>query len=134
MARPKHAFTPSPEQMALWPQLSGNRINGQDDPEASRPRPIYWHEPSRTPHGPLQRWFYARSANDPLLAEARARRQETLDRPSVRWPTRRNRSRPRPASSWSRLRRCAKAGTSSDRRGATGGIFEGYEVRSAGSQ
>lgn len=67
--------------MALWPSVSGNAINGRGEGVPSRPKPVYWHEPDRTPHGPLQRWFYARSAGDPLLAQARAMRQKILDAP-----------------------------------------------------
>jgi epoxyqueuosine reductase QueG len=67
--------------MALWPSLSGNVINGVDEEAQRRPSPIYWHSPDSTPHGPLQRWFYARSAGDPRLAQARAERQRVLDTP-----------------------------------------------------
>jgi ferredoxin len=81
MARTKITFTPKAEQMALWPGVSGNAINGAGEPVAGRPRPIYWHDPDRTAHGSLQRWFYAQSVGNPLLAEARAMRQKILDAP-----------------------------------------------------
>jgi ferredoxin len=81
MSRSKPTFIPQPDQMALWPGLSGNAINGLGEREPRAPRPIYWHEPERTPHGPLQRWFHARSAGHPVLAQARARRQEIIDAP-----------------------------------------------------
>jgi hypothetical protein len=45
--------------MALWPAVSGNAIDSQGDTRPGRPKPICWHDPARTPHGPLQRWFYA---------------------------------------------------------------------------
>jgi epoxyqueuosine reductase QueG len=67
--------------MALWPAVSGNAINGLGDARATQAKPIYWHEPERTPHGPLQRWFYQQSATNPLLQEARALRQRILDTP-----------------------------------------------------
>jgi epoxyqueuosine reductase len=81
MSKAKHTFTPDPAQMALWPTVSGNTINGLGEATAERPRPIYWHDPNSTPHGPLQRWFYARSADNPVLASARAQRQAILDTP-----------------------------------------------------
>lgn len=81
MPRQRITFAPNPEQMALWPSISGNDINGLGEAQPRRPRPIYWHSPDATPHGPLQRWFYARSAADPLLARARAERQAILDEP-----------------------------------------------------
>lgn len=65
--------------MALWPAVSGNAINGLGQPVPSRPRPIYWHKPDLTPHGPLQKWFYSQSPE--TVAEARALRQKVIDEP-----------------------------------------------------
>jgi ferredoxin len=83
MARPtRHRWKPSDEQMRLWPAISGNAINGVGEKTRRRPSPIYWHAPDATPHGPLQRWFYARTAStDPAIAEARAERQAAIDAP-----------------------------------------------------
>ena len=54
--------------MALWPAISGNEINGLGAAERRRPTPIYWHEPSATPHGHLQQWMGARAVgNSDLL-------------------------------------------------------------------
>ncbi len=78
-ARPR--FTPSPEQMALWPAISGNHINGLGETTPRRPTPIYWHDPDSTPHGPLQRWFQQHNAGGPLLAQARAERQRVIEAP-----------------------------------------------------
>lgn len=70
--------------MRLWPVVSGNTVNGVGETASRRPSPIYWHPPDSTPHGPLQRWFYARtSGGDPALAEARAERQRAIDAPLV---------------------------------------------------
>lgn len=70
--------------MALWPAISGNTINGVGEALPRRPAPIYWHAPDATPHGPLQRWFYAQTADvGPALAEARRERQRALDAPLV---------------------------------------------------
>jgi len=75
-------WTPSADQLAHWPRISGNTINGVDEPDVRRASPIYWHAPDATPHGPLQRWFYARTGNaDPEVAEARAERQHAIDEP-----------------------------------------------------
>ncbi|MGA2551570.1 MAG: 4Fe-4S dicluster domain-containing protein [Burkholderiaceae bacterium] len=81
MPQDKPPFEPDPAQMALWPKISGNEINGLGSTLASQPKPIYWHSPESTPHGPLQRWFYAQSAHDPLLAQARAERQQIMEMP-----------------------------------------------------
>jgi epoxyqueuosine reductase len=70
--------------MALWPAISGNTINGVGEVSPRRPTPIYWHPPDSTPHGPLQRWFYARTATQGSeVAEARAERQRAIDEPLV---------------------------------------------------
>lgn len=79
--REKAPYVPNPEQMALWPELSGNTVNGLGEEAPRRPSPIYWHAPDATPHGRLQNYFYARNANAPGAAEARARRQAILDAP-----------------------------------------------------
>jgi Pyruvate/2-oxoacid:ferredoxin oxidoreductase delta subunit len=68
--------------MQLWPQVSGNAINGVDETSSRRPSPIYWHPPDSTPHGKLQLWFYARTSNQgEELAEARRERQRAIDEP-----------------------------------------------------
>jgi ferredoxin len=68
--------------MAHWPAISGNAINGVGEALPRRPSPVYWHAPDATPHGPLQRWFYGRTADvGPALAEARMDRQRAIDAP-----------------------------------------------------
>lgn len=80
MPRSRERFVPRPEQMALWPAISGNAINGLGESAPRRASPIYWHHPDSTPHGPLQRWFYAQNPND-FVAQARAYRQKVIDMP-----------------------------------------------------
>ena len=70
-------WTPSAEQVALWPPQSGNTINGLGEARARRPSPIYWHAPDVTPHGPLQLWFIKRTT--PLVMAARQERQAALE-------------------------------------------------------
>jgi len=68
--------------MALWPGVSGNVINGVGEEGRRRPSPVYWHRPNSIPHGPLQRWFYERTANvGEALAAARRDRQRAIDEP-----------------------------------------------------
>jgi epoxyqueuosine reductase len=81
MSKVKARFVPARSQMALWPKISGNQINGLGSSSYSRPRPIYWHDPTSIPHGPLQRWFYSQSVDNPKLSQARAERQLILDAP-----------------------------------------------------
>jgi Pyruvate/2-oxoacid:ferredoxin oxidoreductase delta subunit len=67
--KPKERWAPSAEQMALWPSISGNTINGVGEEGIRQPSPIYWHAPDATPHGPLQMWFMKRTT--PAVQEAR---------------------------------------------------------------
>lgn len=80
MSRKPHNWTPSDEQMRLWPEVSGNAINGLGEASPRRPSPVYWHPPDATPHGPLQRWFHARPSPE-VVQEARRERQAALDIP-----------------------------------------------------
>jgi len=129
MARTKVAFTPRHEQMALWPGVSGNTINGQGENAPGRPKPIYWHEPERTPHGPLQRWFYAQSVGNPLLAQARAERQKIIETPLG--PLAATRTELSPAAAVALVKRAAND-AGADLVGITAmrpeWVFEGFEV------
>lgn len=78
MSRKPHDWKPDPEQMALWPAVSGNTINGVGEPTPRRPSPIYWHPPETTPHGQLQKWFYGRPVSEEVK-QARVERQVALD-------------------------------------------------------
>lgn len=74
-------FTPDPDQMALWPDVSGNAVNGLGETGPRRPSPVYWHEqPEKIPHGVMQKWFYRRNANEAMDA-MRAERQTIIDAP-----------------------------------------------------
>lgn len=55
--RKKEKFIPSEEQMALWPDVSGNDLNGLGETEIRRPSPIYWQTPDLTPFGSLMQFF-----------------------------------------------------------------------------
>ncbi|MAH87294.1 MAG: (Fe-S)-binding protein [Kiloniella sp.] len=80
----KGKFQPRPEQMALYPAVSGNTINGLGETERRRPSYVYWgNDPEDVAHGAVQRWFYT---VDPGLAgygQERQRRAAILDAPLV---------------------------------------------------
>lgn len=65
----KEKFIPSAEQMALWPDVSGNDVNGLGETEIRRPSPIYWQTPSLTPFGPLMEFFEDHAPRDEELYE-----------------------------------------------------------------
>lgn len=69
-------WTPDPAQMALWPGVSGNEVNGLGEAAPRRPRHVYWAaEPESIPHGRLQRWFYGQNTHPDLVAAREARAQ-----------------------------------------------------------
>lgn len=83
---PHRPFTPNPKQMALWPDVSGNVINGLGEPEPRRPRHVYWAvDPDDIAHGEMQRWFYQVPIHDPQeqarRIALRAQRQDIIDSP-----------------------------------------------------
>lgn len=73
-------FRPDPDQAALWPEISGNRINGLGEPDRRRPSHVYWHDPEKIAHGSLQGWFYSRQIH-PDLVKVRDWRQKIIDAP-----------------------------------------------------
>ena len=62
-------FTPDPELMKLWPDVSGNEINGLGETDRRRPRPVYWHRPDRIAHGSVQDLVVERFNTEPTLIE-----------------------------------------------------------------
>jgi len=75
---PHRPFIPKDEQMALMPGTSGNTINGVDETEHRRAKPIYWHNPNTLAHGKLQQWFYTQNANNRHIIKAREERANIL--------------------------------------------------------
>ena len=63
------------------PPTSGNAINGHGEAQRGPPRPIYWHDPDILAHGELQRWFYTRDPDNPLIREAREQRAQIIAEP-----------------------------------------------------
>ena len=83
MARPnpRRPFTPDPGQPALRPQVSGNEINGLNEPDRRRPSIVYWApQPDDIAHGAMQKWFFTVDPGLPVFAEMRAKRQEVSQR------------------------------------------------------
>ncbi len=129
-SRRQPVWQPSDEQMALWPAVSGNAINGLGEPEVRRPTPVYWHPPGSIPHGPLQLWFYGRTPNEAAsLADARRARQDAIDAPLA--PIAATAAVRSPAD-WSAAVKRAAADCGADDVGVTllrpDYVFEGHEV------
>ena len=75
-------YKPNPDQMALFPKISGNTINGLGEREVRNPDYVYWgNDPNDIHHGDLQKWFYT---VDPGLKEydtIRKERTKILQKP-----------------------------------------------------
>ena len=69
-------FTPSAEQAALIPDVSGNDVNGLGEEAFRRPKHVYWHEPDTLPHGEMQKWFYTQNMDNEPIQQARAEREK----------------------------------------------------------
>ena len=120
-------WTPSAEQMALWPAISGNTINGVGETDVRKPSPIYWHAPESTAHGKLQLWFYGRMT--PIVLRAREERMRAMELPVA--PLAEHRVE-RGADEWTRLVKDAARAAGADAVGITRmqpeWVYEGYEV------
>jgi Pyruvate/2-oxoacid:ferredoxin oxidoreductase delta subunit len=70
--------------MALWPDASGNQINGLNEGEFRRPSHVYWGDPDEITFGPVQKWFYTKNT-DPALQKGRAERmaEEKIPLPAI---------------------------------------------------
>ncbi len=79
---PHRPFVPDPAQFALWPEISGNTVNGLGEPDKRPPSMVYWApDPGEIPHGGLQYYFYGQSAKEPAFEVARNARQIILNAP-----------------------------------------------------
>lgn len=78
----KTRFEPDPAQMALYPKVSGNTVNGLGETQHRRPTYVYWgNDPEDVAHGAVQRWFYTVDPGLDGYAVERQRRAEILNAP-----------------------------------------------------
>lgn len=65
-------------QRDLFPDVSGNTINGLGEASVRPPEPIYHHDPERTRFGALQTWFRGLPGH-PLIDKARRDRTPIME-------------------------------------------------------
>ena len=76
---PKRAqYTPDPDLLAQFPDVSGNSINGLGETTPRAPSPFFWHPAEDHPHGPLQRYIVTQLR--PASGEDRSFRNPAVDR------------------------------------------------------
>ncbi len=69
---PKRAappYEPPAHQLALFPEISGNTVNGLGETERRRPTPIYWHYGWDLPHKELQDYYLKQFDDKPGLKD-----------------------------------------------------------------
>ncbi len=71
------AWQPNPEVMKIWPDVSGNDINGLGEAEKRPPTPVFWRTDGSTPHAPAMYYFFEKGMADPRTAPARKFRERT---------------------------------------------------------
>lgn len=67
---PPEPYVTPQVQRDLFPDVSGNTVNGLGESAVRRPEPIYHHDPERTRFGALQTWFRGLPGH-PLIDQAR---------------------------------------------------------------
>ena len=73
-------YKPSKKQRALFPDVSGDTLNGLGEVERRNATKVYWSEPETIAHGEVQKYFYEKSAG------LRAVRKEVSDMKDRRGP------------------------------------------------
>jgi len=71
------AYEPNQEIIDLWPDTTGNEINGLGEAETGRPRPVFWRVDGSIAHSDALYYFYNKDRDNPRIAESRKYREET---------------------------------------------------------
>lgn len=123
-------YEPSQEQLALFPEVSGNALNGLGETQLRRPTPLYWFDPDSIEHGELQKYFYA---NAQRLSATRKETTTMADRrgPAELDEVATEQTRTDPAS-WAAKVKDAALANEADQVGITrmqdSWVFEGHDV------
>lgn len=80
--RPRQVdYTPNPELLALWPDISGNEVNGLGDADWHQPRPVFWRPDGSIAHIDALHYFYKRDIDNERIAAARKLREKNQNLP-----------------------------------------------------
>lgn len=69
-------YVPNPEIQALWPDISGNEVNGLGDAEWHQPRPVFWRPDGTIAHIDVLHYFYKRDIDNARIAHGRKLREK----------------------------------------------------------
>jgi epoxyqueuosine reductase len=90
-------YQASADVMAVWPDASGNAVNGLGEAEGGRPRPVFWRYDGSTPHEPVMFYFFERDAGNERIKNARRYRKrleavqvretapDKIEKPAAAW-------------------------------------------------
>jgi epoxyqueuosine reductase len=82
----KATWAPNPEVMDLWPDVSGNAINGIGETEKSRPRPVFWRADGSISHTDVLFYFYNRDKDNARISASRKLREGPVALPLTEIP------------------------------------------------
>jgi epoxyqueuosine reductase len=94
------AWSVNPELVKIWPEVSGNAINGLDEKGRRAPRPVFWRTDGSIAHTDVLRYFYNRDKDNERLSVARKLREEPLALPLADIPKEQHQNT---SSEWSEL-------------------------------
>ena len=71
LKHPKPEYHPPEHQLRLFPEITGNELNGRGEEERRPPSPIYWHYGADIPlpHRALQDYYMQQFEDKPELHE-----------------------------------------------------------------
>ncbi len=131
-AKPRTVFEPPEEQKHLFPDISGNTVNGLGEEEFRRPRHIYWQRPDKLVHGALQQYIVDKFTAVPALRDIYAGKDARGPRQPD--PVAAEQAQDTPEN-WSRRLKEFALAHESDMVGITRleapSVYEGYEVADA---
>lgn len=70
--------TPSAAVQKLWPNLSGNTVNGLGETDPRPPRPVFWRTDGSVAHEAVQYYFYGYDKDNERISGSRKYREETM--------------------------------------------------------
>ena len=82
----KETWAPNPEVMDLWPDVSGNAINGIGETKQSRPRPVFWRADGSISHTDVLFYFYNRDKDNARISASRKLREGPVALPLTEIP------------------------------------------------
>ncbi|MDH3233747.1 MAG: 4Fe-4S dicluster domain-containing protein [Alphaproteobacteria bacterium] len=75
MTKQRQIYQASDAVKAVWPDASGNTVNGLGETEPGAPRPVFWRTDGSIAHEAVLYYFYGRDKDNARIVESRRYRQ-----------------------------------------------------------